>query len=245
MISFFRKIRQSTLLESKFSKYLLYAIGEIVLVVIGILIALQINMWNEGRKERNVEVKLLEEIKSNLQSTLENFTRDTIYNANTVRYYRLIYNYVELDLPYNNELDSAFAALPLFSSPYTTNSGYKTLQNKGLDLIKNKALKAEIVALYDVESISLLVDIDKAEWSLNDNVVVPFFAKHVRRIDGASLNTARPNDFESLKQNQEFVNILQMLIRQRRKGIEFYKSTMLLNKKLIALIDQELASRAD
>ena len=50
MIKFFRKIRQRLLTENKFSKYLLYAIGEIILVVIGILIALQINNWNEGRK---------------------------------------------------------------------------------------------------------------------------------------------------------------------------------------------------
>ena len=53
MIKFFRKIRQKLLSENKFSKYLLYAIGEIVLVVIGILIALQINNWNENRKQQN------------------------------------------------------------------------------------------------------------------------------------------------------------------------------------------------
>jgi hypothetical protein len=51
MIKFFRKIRQKLLSENKFSKYLLYAIGEIILVVIGILIALQINNKNELRKE--------------------------------------------------------------------------------------------------------------------------------------------------------------------------------------------------
>jgi len=53
MIKFFRKIRQRLLTENKFSKYLLYAIGEIVLVVVGILIALQINNWNEARKNHN------------------------------------------------------------------------------------------------------------------------------------------------------------------------------------------------
>jgi len=53
MIKFFRKIRQQLLTENKFSKYLLYAIGEIVLVVIGILIALSINNWNESRKQAN------------------------------------------------------------------------------------------------------------------------------------------------------------------------------------------------
>ncbi|NER17556.1 DUF6090 family protein [Spongiivirga citrea] len=55
MIKFFRKIRQKLLSENKFSKYLIYAIGEIVLVVIGILIALQINNWNLTQQDRNTE----------------------------------------------------------------------------------------------------------------------------------------------------------------------------------------------
>jgi len=54
MINFFRKIRQRLLTENKFSKYLLYGIGEIILVVIGILIALSINNWNEDRKNDEV-----------------------------------------------------------------------------------------------------------------------------------------------------------------------------------------------
>jgi len=56
MIKFFRKIRQKLLSENKFGKYLTYAIGEIVLVVIGILIALSINNWNEERKN-NIQGK--------------------------------------------------------------------------------------------------------------------------------------------------------------------------------------------
>ena len=56
MIKFFRKIRQKMLTENKFSKYLLYAIGEIVLVVIGILIALQVNNMNEVEKVKDKEV---------------------------------------------------------------------------------------------------------------------------------------------------------------------------------------------
>ncbi|WP_162919882.1 DUF6090 family protein [Hanstruepera ponticola] len=56
MIKFFRKIRERLLTENKFDKYLLYAIGEIILVVFGFLIALQINNWNEERKTENLEV---------------------------------------------------------------------------------------------------------------------------------------------------------------------------------------------
>jgi len=57
MIKFFRKIRQNLLMENKTGKYFKYAIGEIILVVIGILIALQINNWNSGRLERKAETE--------------------------------------------------------------------------------------------------------------------------------------------------------------------------------------------
>lgn len=70
MIKFFRQIRQRMIEENRFSKFFLYAIGEIVPVVNGILIALQVNNWNTDRKaradERNYMFALLDEnIKTN------------------------------------------------------------------------------------------------------------------------------------------------------------------------------------
>ncbi len=73
MIKFFRKIRQKLLSKNKFSKYLIYAIGEIVLVVIGILIALQINNWNEYDKNQALAQKYLKLIKSDLELDIEHF----------------------------------------------------------------------------------------------------------------------------------------------------------------------------
>ncbi len=72
MIKVFRKIRQRFILENRVDKYFAYAIGEIVLVVIGILIALQIDNWNEDRKERKMSAAFLKEIHKDLQTdTLE------------------------------------------------------------------------------------------------------------------------------------------------------------------------------
>jgi len=72
MIKFFRHTRQSLLMKNNPSKYLKYAIGEIVLVVIGILIALQINNWNENRKIRKQESNYYCQLVNNLRSDLSN-----------------------------------------------------------------------------------------------------------------------------------------------------------------------------
>ena len=62
MIKFFRKIRYDLLEKNKIEKYLKYAIGEIVLVVIGILIALSINNWNEQRKVKLIVKDRIKEV---------------------------------------------------------------------------------------------------------------------------------------------------------------------------------------
>lgn len=66
MLRFFHSLRQRLLSENKVSRYLLYAIGEILLVVIGILIALQVNNWNEERQQRQVELKYFYNLKNDL-----------------------------------------------------------------------------------------------------------------------------------------------------------------------------------
>ena len=78
MIKNFRKIRQKLLSEKKFSKYLLYAVGEIILVVVGILIALSINNWNDERKDNLKGKNILQQLKTE-------FKRDSIDLSNYVK----------------------------------------------------------------------------------------------------------------------------------------------------------------
>ena len=70
MIKFLRKIRQNMLSENKFSKYLIYAVGEIILVVVGILIALAINNHNENKKNNAQEQVILKQLKTDYQANL-------------------------------------------------------------------------------------------------------------------------------------------------------------------------------
>ncbi|TXD64262.1 DUF6090 family protein [Polaribacter glomeratus] len=76
MIKFFRKIRQNLLKEGKTTKYFKYAIGEIVLVVIGILIALQINNWNEENANHKKQIDYLKSLKNEMESNLQNVNKE-------------------------------------------------------------------------------------------------------------------------------------------------------------------------
>lgn len=68
MIRFFRNIRKQLFSENKISKYLLYALGEIVLVVVGILIALQLNNWSQQNKDREREQLILRQLNTEFQN---------------------------------------------------------------------------------------------------------------------------------------------------------------------------------
>ena len=75
MIKFFRHIRQQLIRDNKMGKYFKYAIGEIILVVIGILIALQINNWNENRKLKQQEAKYYCQLVADLNADISNIKR--------------------------------------------------------------------------------------------------------------------------------------------------------------------------
>lgn len=147
MIKFFRHIRKALLVEGRFGKYLLYAIGEIILVVIGILIALQINNQNELRKEGEVAKKYLEGFVSDL--TLDRQQIDTIL---LTRKQQLVST--KALLGYINEkefvLDSFykhyFYILPFYRYSPNTNTLEEVLNSSGLRLI-DEDIKSKLLDL--------------------------------------------------------------------------------------------------
>ena len=84
MLRFFRQIRKGLLTNNKFSKYLLYAIGEILLVVIGILIALQIDNWNNERIEASAEQTILKNLRVDFRNNISNV--NAVYNSSLEAY---------------------------------------------------------------------------------------------------------------------------------------------------------------
>ena len=149
MIKFFRRIRQRLLTENKFSKYLIYAIGEIVLVVIGILIALQINNWNEYQKERKSEHLILSEIRDNLKYDLNDFESNITTLQNKSISSKAVLQALEKDIAYHDSLGYYFSYLNAYPHFSCKRNGYKLLQSKGLEIITNDELRNKITDLYE------------------------------------------------------------------------------------------------
>ncbi|RRQ50230.1 hypothetical protein DZC72_06610 [Maribacter algicola] len=150
MIKFFRKIRQNLLMENKTGKYLKYAIGEIVLVVIGILIALQVNNLNEQRKANDFEVKILKEIRNNLQTDLTEIREDLELMVDINKACLSVKNHLlTLDEP-TDSLSVSSAILRVTPHFNPINSGYNLLQSRSVGIIKNDSLRNSISYQYDI-----------------------------------------------------------------------------------------------
>jgi|TARA_R110000737_G_scaffold352409_1_gene398306 hypothetical protein len=144
MIKFFRKIRQNLLSEGKTSKYFKYAIGEIILVVIGILIALQINNWNENQKAKKLEQVVLknlaQENKANLVSLNQLMTTvSNCYDANHVL--MELFNKDDAFLSTQNIDSLLFNSLEFDRFSPSENVLQELLSSGKLDIIESDALK--------------------------------------------------------------------------------------------------------
>ncbi|GAA4280351.1 DUF6090 family protein [Gaetbulibacter aestuarii] len=243
MIKIFRNIRRKLLKENKTIGYLKYAVGEILLVVIGILIALQVNNWNEERKFKLQEALILRDIKSDLQASILEVNDNIAFNSRTIKNNLKIITYLEKDLPYDTSLDTVFGQITNWASPYFSYSAYESLKNKGLDLIENDRLRKDIVHLYDYEFANLIKDYDHSEWVLAQSVRYPIFNEHIRvslDYDPTKPTSGKPNDYEGLKRNDAFINMLHKIVDTRNHGITKLNEVKFQIQNVIKGIDQEL-----
>lgn len=242
MLRFFRLIRKSLLGSGNTRKYLLYAIGEILLVVLGILIAFQIDTWNEHRKLQERQTEMLADLRSDLVETRDGLAFGKEFNALTLAHYRTLMKAIENGEPYSPKIDSASTFLPFFHVPRFTRTTYESIKSQGLDLIANDALKRQIAGLYENTFLYLIEDQTRVEWSMYDNITQPTINRYVRYRDTDDITDIQvyPVDFEAMKSDPSFVNYISQLILIRAAGIVWYEGTIREIDQVLAGIDQEL-----
>ena len=150
MIRLFRKIRQKLLSDNNYGIYILYASGEIILVVIGILLALQIDNWNDERRELTKETELLGELKENLFEDISQLGQAIKYQEQRILDIGRLVDHLESFLPYEDTLKSYFVTVRHLEAYEINKSGYETLKNTGFELLSSKTLKKEITYYYDI-----------------------------------------------------------------------------------------------
>ena len=201
MIKFFRKIRQNLLSEGKTINYLKYAFGEIILVMIGILLALRVNNWNQDRINKKSEYKYLEDIKKEIQSN--NYVLQTyIKNRLPVKIEGLLaakkYN------EENIEIKDTLAFLNLVSKGGMITSGFDILSRNTFD---------ELVSTGNFQLIpedSIKTTIKNYYWSLEaDNITTKKYKSDITNFTSSlrPWNPAKPDYISNFDRKEMMIAI--------------------------------------
>ncbi|MFL0352107.1 DUF6090 family protein [Xanthomarina sp. GH4-25] len=148
MIKFFKRIRYNLMEQNNTAKYFKYAIGEITLVMIGILLALQVNNWNENRKNRQFESEIIALIDNNL-------LKDSMSLAVELKRAKLAISTTEHLLHeidqgiYSDSLNYMMGKIINFQRFKSQSSAFEVLKSKGIENIRNKQLQLELITYYD------------------------------------------------------------------------------------------------
>lgn len=253
MIKFFRQIRQNIIMENKTGKYLKYAIGEIVLVVFGILIALQINNWNELRKQRLEELETLKNIKSDFTNTIFEFEENNAFRERIISSTKILYGLIQTHQ--NNyskkQLDSIVSEL--FINP-TYNGQSETLNilfNSGkINIISNDSIKNALVIW--PQQVEDMTEDEIYSSNIVYTELYPILMRYVPLLDivssiqykfkltNYSEQSSFTSDYESLFNNREFESIL--AARELTITVSLVQTRQLIEtaKEIIELIDKEI-----
>ena len=250
MIRLFRKIRQQLLSEDKYSVYLLYASGEIILVVVGILLALQIDNWNDNRKTREIENKLLGELIISLNSDLNVFDINIGLHSGGSRAGGILLEYMAGDLPYHDSLSDYFAMTYNYTAFNPNYGAYESLKSLGVELIRSDEIRQRMLKLYEQQyknvrqNTDLFTDqIMDHKLNLNETRFEEFNLFNVGKINtrkGTYGGHMVPVDFEALKNDKTY----QYHLRTLKRGHEFLNEYNVMVKRnvqsLIELLEEEI-----
>lgn len=245
MIKFFRRIRQKLLSDKKFSQYFLYAAGEIILVVIGILIAVQINSWNEDRKNAIFEKRLLVELNKTLIANYDIVNMAIEGNKKTQRSCEIILKSFNQNLAYHDSLDIHFEYANTWWKMLINASAYEKAKNYGLDFIENQETKEKLMNLYEsLKGFGTRMDDRQSLYYYN--TVTPILIELFQSVDKTWHNTPRgniPNNYEELKKDKRYRTILRTSIGERENYNQWIGMTLSEMKSLEERLKEEIDAR--
>jgi len=245
MIPFFRKIRKKMADDNKPLKYLRYAIGEIVLVVFGILIALSINNWNEHRKSRLQEVNILTKLNTDLKANVIEIKGLKDMTEKRIKASQTILNYFEENKAIDDSLKHSFELInndDLFNNANTT---YKYIENQGVNILRNDSILSKITSMYE-RHFKNIENRENKNWKILTDDLRPLMDVHLEVSEPQdkdfneeyALN--KPIDMEALSENMQFKNVIVRNMNFMLLRLRWQKDTLEELEDLINEVELEI-----
>ena len=236
MLTFLNKLRKSSIGYGSVRKYLLYAIGEILLVMIGILLALQVNNWNEFRKDRITEARIIEQLKENLVLNIEKLESQISRKQNSDFSSQVILSAIDNKQPYIDTLEAHFGwGLSIENPGPLSSAGYESFKNVGVEIIQNKALIQEIIYLFEDTYNKSQTRIERMDQLFVE--MVRLRQKYLMRKSGFKFT---PFDYDSLITDKYFYSWITSIRNSRGWAENALEVSLEETKKVLRSIEQEM-----
>lgn len=247
MIKFFRHIRKSLIEQNKMGKYFKYAIGEIILVVIGILIALQINNWNQNRLDKKFELTILKEIKTALQYDIG--THDMLKQRAKIKEdgIKSLFEMMASNQTYADSTLLKTYNKMIMGFIFTYNLGaYEAIKSVGLDKVSNDSLREILVLTYEGDLPRLDRFMNEKDWFNQGNAYklklhnALWKRIRVQKPDGSWKIVSKPiNNQSFLNQNEllDRIKIEQDVLNSVNGTLNFINIKL---KDCLTAVDKEL-----
>lgn len=250
MLKFFRRIRRKLVNGGNLKRYLIYAVGEILLVMIGILLALQVNNWNEQKKERKKETKLLDQLVLDLKYNLneiKGMNRNVLLRSNAKD---SILIHLDNEKRYSEELKMYLHQIQWSGIFNLANTTYKSIESGGIDALSNDTIRAKITDMYEFDFRNIeerrKLEYDIITYRLKPILIVNLIPSQISKIengwpmikDEEVMNF--PKNAIELAKNGEFINVLselQVMTKARKFSQE---RTMIKLEDLITEVEEEI-----
>ena len=244
MLRFFRNIRQQLLNEGSMKKYIFYSIGEILLVMLGILLALYVNNKNEERKALAKRQEILTEIKENLIFNADKFQKEIAIEQQVIASIDIVMKNLTKTKIYHDSLDKHLHYSWFWPTSSWKTSGYETLKSHGVALIQSRKLREAIIDLHEI-TYSEFSEIDRNSEGYSQSMVIPTFSELLVFAPTTPKTPlkdyrATPKDYQALLQSKKMTGIISFWRMTRVAGIQYRQQAIEKNRELIGLIDREL-----
>lgn len=209
MLKFFRTICANGDPAERKGRFWIYALAEFALVVLGLVLVLQIENWNQNRQDRKLEHILLEEMQTNLRNDLKDANLNVRYHQRYLQSNEIVLDYLDGKFPYHDSLEYHFGHIVGATLFEENTSAYQSLKSIGIDLISNDSLRQKMTYLYEARY-DYIHSIGDAVLLTNNSQVTVQIAKHLYSIE--HMQSARPLDPLALKKDNEFRTVIMLNI---------------------------------
>lgn len=262
MLKVFRKIRRKLVMEQQMKKYLIYGTGEVLLIIIGILIAFQVNNWNEHQKLRRSQGSTLLQLQQEVAKQLDEIAGDLGRTKRSINSAFMVLDLIDNYSSVPDTMGWHFYLLTIDNPTYIRNAAFESLKSKDFDLILNDSLSTLVQTFYDA-NLDRLIQNESAFPSIREYTNT-YFQKHFKSTIGRKEKIADlpaylnekwedrskgsswhfqsyfPIDFNHLTRDEEFRFIVNNTIKFRSATIVNLEEAKFTGERILQLIDHIL-----